>query len=152
MTLLVVRACPYNHSVDVYSFGIVLWELCTLQKPFGGYGPTQYVRRVVVGGERPSLENTAMRHHVKLQTLLRHCWSPFPSLRPSFQDIQPLLRAIQHATDNSLWRRVGSLPKALVCNNLAIHPVSAKVACVGRFKIIQPFTRRAKTCAVVHQC
>lgn len=28
---------PYNLSVDAYSFGILLWELSALEKPFDGF-------------------------------------------------------------------------------------------------------------------
>lgn len=35
-------------QVDMYSYGVVLWELCSLQKPFAGMSPYQHARKVSV--------------------------------------------------------------------------------------------------------
>ncbi|CAN0164791.1 unnamed protein product, partial [Hapterophycus canaliculatus] len=37
---------PYNEKADMYSYGIVLWELCTLQKPFAGMSSHEHARKV----------------------------------------------------------------------------------------------------------
>ncbi|GBG68332.1 hypothetical protein CBR_g2876 [Chara braunii] len=39
---------PYTHKVDVYSFGIVLWELCTAEWPFEGLSFVQLVHAIVL--------------------------------------------------------------------------------------------------------
>ncbi|KAK6787573.1 hypothetical protein RDI58_016098 [Solanum bulbocastanum] len=39
----VLRNEPSNEKCDVYSFGVILWELCTLQQPWGGMNPMQVV-------------------------------------------------------------------------------------------------------------
>jgi serine/threonine protein kinase len=36
----------YTESVDVYSFGILLWQLITCEKPFDGYTSEQLVKEV----------------------------------------------------------------------------------------------------------
>ena len=36
----------YTESVDVYSFGILLWQLITCEKPFDGYSSEQLVKEV----------------------------------------------------------------------------------------------------------
>jgi serine/threonine protein kinase len=36
-----VKEKPYTRKVDVYSFGIVLWELTTALLPFQGMTPVQ---------------------------------------------------------------------------------------------------------------
>ena len=86
---------PYNQSVDVYSFGILLWELCAADKPFYGFSSGKHMQLVVLGGERPSMDH----HHthawpMNLQWLIKRCWATAPEARPSFTTIKSVLRDI----------------------------------------------------------
>ena len=54
----VALARPYNHSVDTYSFGIILWQIVKGKVPFSGLGRRTYMENVVVGGERPRLDRS----------------------------------------------------------------------------------------------
>mmetsp|Transcript_24913 Transcript_24913/g.57483 ORF Transcript_24913/g.57483 Transcript_24913/m.57483 type:complete len:1009 (-) Transcript_24913:439-3465(-) len=62
---------PYNQKADVYSFGILLWELITYKKPFESLGRDSFYRRVVYGGERPQLHK---KWPPNLSKLLSDCW------------------------------------------------------------------------------
>ncbi|KAF5445490.1 hypothetical protein F2P56_034536 [Juglans regia] len=42
----VLRNEPANEKCDIYSFGVILWELSTLQQPWGGMNPMQVVGAV----------------------------------------------------------------------------------------------------------
>lgn len=42
----VAESRPYNEKVDVYSFGIVLWEMSTLKKPFDGMDRNRFFSEV----------------------------------------------------------------------------------------------------------
>lgn len=67
----VADARPYNHKVDVYSFGMIVWELLSYEKPFEGMDRQQFYERVVHGGERPPLSK---RLPVKWSQLITQCW------------------------------------------------------------------------------
>jgi serine/threonine protein kinase len=47
---------PYGFSADVYSFGILFWEIFTLQKPFPNYDTAKLLDKVVVAGKRPPFD------------------------------------------------------------------------------------------------
>ena len=83
---------PYDTSVDVYSFGILLHELTSLEKPFDGYSATRHMREVVMGGQRPRLDTPSTSWFpVKLQWLIKKCWSAKRSDRPTFSVIKQAL-------------------------------------------------------------
>jgi len=69
----VARKEPYHQSADVYSFGILLWEICTLEIPFDGYDPRMYLEQVVQGAERPRIPSKDVSPRVA--SIMRHCWS-----------------------------------------------------------------------------
>ena len=85
---------PYNASVDVYSFGILCWELCTLEKSFAGYSTGKHMQRVVNIGERPPMQLTTIQQSwpLALQRLVVRCWSPFADARPRFAEVVALLQ------------------------------------------------------------
>lgn len=47
---------PYNEKVDVYAFGLLLWEMLEDRRVFDGMGVTDFYERVVNAGARPNLD------------------------------------------------------------------------------------------------
>jgi serine/threonine protein kinase len=78
----------YDTRVDVYSFGIVLWELLTSRIPFDGYDVAQLPTLVVNEGLRPEIPADTP---LELAALMTSCWQDDPSRRPTFQQISQLL-------------------------------------------------------------
>ncbi|KAI2506953.1 protein tyrosine kinase [Fragilaria crotonensis] len=82
----------YGLPADVYSFGIVLHEICTLKTPFSHLRSVDAFRqKVALGGERPKLSSVK---HAGLRSLMQRCWDPIPDNRPSFTDIRIQLETI----------------------------------------------------------
>lgn len=53
----VAESTPYSEKVDVYSYGLVLWTMCTLKKPFGTMNRDEFYRKVVRGVTRPKINS-----------------------------------------------------------------------------------------------
>jgi len=87
----VAEGLPYNYSADVYSFGIILWELNSSKKPFEGLNRDLFYERIVHGGERPPLNRKWPR---ELSNLMAECWDADLRLRPTFRDIVRRLDAM----------------------------------------------------------
>lgn len=80
----VAEGLPYNHKADVYSFGIILWELNVGKKPFQGLNREQYYETVVHGGERPPLNK---KWPDELCSLISSCWGADIGKRPTFTQV-----------------------------------------------------------------
>ncbi|XP_077221085.1 protein kinase superfamily protein [Tasmannia lanceolata] len=83
-----IKEKPCTRKVDVYSFGIVLWELSTALVPFQGMTPVQAAYAVSEKNARPPLPENCSP---VLTNLIKRCWSANPSKRPDFSYIVSIL-------------------------------------------------------------
>jgi len=82
----------YSHKCDLWSFGVVCWELLTARVPFEGMAQTAVATKVALEGMRlPVPPRTPMR----LLRLIARCWSEAPEQRPAFDAVVVELQAIE---------------------------------------------------------
>lgn len=77
-------ASNYNEKIDVYAYGIVLWEMLCKKVPYTGLEPQQVIGQVLLNNIRPAIPKTAPEG---VANLIRMCWDRDPANRPSFQEI-----------------------------------------------------------------
>ena len=83
----------YTGAVDVYSFGIVLWELATRKTPWAEELPSNQVEFIeglnsaLQKGRRPELPDTMRTEQSAFVAVMEKCWAGDPTDRPAFSKV-----------------------------------------------------------------
>ncbi|KAK1258673.1 Serine/threonine-protein kinase CTR1 [Acorus gramineus] len=75
-----IRNEPFTEKCDIFSLGVIMWELCTLNRPWDGIPSVQVIYAVANEGTRLEIPEGP------LGKLISDCWSE-PEERPSCQEI-----------------------------------------------------------------
>ncbi|KAH3731811.1 Serine/threonine-protein kinase STY46 [Pelomyxa schiedti] len=86
----VTRGERYSSKVDVYSFGLILWELITGKLPFYDLDGTPASMHAAKG-KRPEMPSDC---HPQWAELIQLCWQDNPSRRPNFGQILETLSTL----------------------------------------------------------
>mmetsp|Transcript_11789 Transcript_11789/g.34614 ORF Transcript_11789/g.34614 Transcript_11789/m.34614 type:complete len:513 (-) Transcript_11789:187-1725(-) len=85
----VVMCKPYGPPADVFSFGILLWQILACDTPFEQFDPRDHTEQVVKGGYRPPVQGS---WPVMTRGILKECWDAEPKERPEFARIASVLK------------------------------------------------------------
>ncbi|XP_004302007.1 PREDICTED: serine/threonine-protein kinase EDR1-like [Fragaria vesca subsp. vesca] len=88
----VLRNENSNEKCDVYSFGVILWELATLKLPWSGMNPMQVVGAVGFQNRRLDIPKEV---DPPVARIIWQCWQTDPNLRPSFSELTVALKPLQ---------------------------------------------------------
>eukprot|EP00550_Attheya_septentrionalis_P006586 CAMPEP_0198289210 /NCGR_PEP_ID=MMETSP1449-20131203/7481_1 /TAXON_ID=420275 /ORGANISM="Attheya septentrionalis, Strain CCMP2084" /LENGTH=506 /DNA_ID=CAMNT_0043987507 /DNA_START=202 /DNA_END=1722 /DNA_ORIENTATION=- len=96
----VAKRLSYNQSADVYSFGILLYEICSLERPFQGYPCTRHMEEIVMGKQRPKIETGGCHSFwpESLVALIRKSWDDNAHVRPNFNEVMESLNQLLSRT------------------------------------------------------
>jgi len=78
----------YTEKADVYSYGVILWELSSRAQFFGHLKFMSALENSIIEGERPPIGRDVPE---EFATLIKRCWDGDPDKRPPFTEIVQIL-------------------------------------------------------------
>ncbi|KAL0821858.1 hypothetical protein ABMA28_005262 [Loxostege sticticalis] len=87
----VFEGSTYTEKCDVFSWGIILWEVLSRRKPFEEGGSAYRIMWAVHTGRRPDLIEGCPE---PIEQLMTQCWHKSPSERPSMAEVVELMSAL----------------------------------------------------------
>ncbi|XP_051127168.1 uncharacterized protein LOC127248715 [Andrographis paniculata] len=88
----VLRNEPSDEKADIYSFGVILWELVTHKIPWDNLNSMQVIGAVGFMNQRLEIPDGVDPQWV---SIIECCWHSEPQCRPSFQEIVEKLKDMQ---------------------------------------------------------
>ncbi|KAK7107890.1 mitogen-activated protein kinase kinase kinase 7-like isoform X3 [Littorina saxatilis] len=139
----VFEGSNYSEKCDVFSWGIIMWEVFTRRKPFDEIGgPAFRIMWAVHNGKRPPLIQSLPK---PLEVLMTKCWSGNPAERPAMSEVvrimvylfqffqgadQPLTIPRNSSVDSDEEFSLSNIPRSNIAtptNNDNVHMASPPI-------------------------
>ncbi|CAB4485338.1 unnamed protein product [Rhizophagus irregularis] len=93
---ILVHKDAINEKSDIYSLGVIFWELTSRSSPFDGLEGDHITYKILSGVREEPVPNT----NVKFIRLYQKCWEQEPDERPNIFEINETLSIIDSENDN----------------------------------------------------
>ncbi|GBC05439.1 hypothetical protein RclHR1_06220012 [Rhizophagus clarus] len=81
----IFKGGTFSKESDIYSLGMIMWELTTGCKPFANVEHNVDLIYEIIDGKRPEITNDTPEF---VANLMKKCWDPNPLKRPSIHQIR----------------------------------------------------------------
>ncbi|GBC08027.1 hypothetical protein RclHR1_07880001 [Rhizophagus clarus] len=86
----ILKCAKYSKESDIYSMGMIMWELTSGRKPFDNFEndvTESELTLYIINGERPEITNDTPEC---FSNLMKRCWDSNPTKRPSAKEIHEI--------------------------------------------------------------
>ncbi|GBB99171.1 hypothetical protein RclHR1_03440004 [Rhizophagus clarus] len=108
----VLQGQKYTKASDIYSFGMIMWELMTGRRPFCDKSHDADLIIEICDGLRPPIVTNASKGFIEL---MQKCWHSDPNERPNANDICSKLRSVKKDSQTKI---INSPDIGPITNNL----------------------------------
>lgn len=84
-----------SKSIDMYAFGIIMWEIIALKRPYADMNLAPLIQKVVSGGREDIPDDTPSC----ISSLIRKCWAQYSEDRPKASYVREMLINFQQSCD-----------------------------------------------------
>ncbi|KAJ0266748.1 hypothetical protein HA466_0006930 [Hirschfeldia incana] len=91
-----IKRKPHGRKADVYSFGLLLWEMVAGATPYEDMNPIQAAFAVVDKNLRPTIPEDCP---AAMKALIERCWSVAPDKRPDFWQVVKVLEQFEDSLE-----------------------------------------------------
>mmetsp|Transcript_35488 Transcript_35488/g.76632 ORF Transcript_35488/g.76632 Transcript_35488/m.76632 type:complete len:133 (+) Transcript_35488:1101-1499(+) len=114
---------PYGYSADIYSFGVMLWQMLTTEIPYEKFNQKMHANLVVAKGARPKIPDSLKPSSMK--DFLNSCWSQNMNRRPTAKAVSKYLKEeVQKIPGGVQIMRNNSARKSTFVNARALREVA----------------------------
>ncbi|XP_071689555.1 integrin-linked protein kinase 1-like [Rutidosis leptorrhynchoides] len=101
----------FDRGVDVYSFGLILFEMMEGVQPFYPKAPEEAVKLMCLDVNRPSFKIKSKYYPPDLKELIEECWYPNLAIRPKFSEVITRLdKIVGNCAKHGWWKDAFKLP------------------------------------------
>ena len=85
----VLRGKPYTKAADIYSFGIIMWEMTSGVPAFHDIPHDLQLSLVICKGVRPEITEGTMPEYAEI---MKRCWDNDPEKRPTAKELRRIFK------------------------------------------------------------
>lgn len=101
----------FDRGADVYSFGLILYEMMEGVQPFHPKPPEEAVKLMCIDVKRPPFKLKSKYYPPDLKELIEECWYPDLAIRPKFSEIIIRLdKIVGNCAKHGWWKDAFKLP------------------------------------------
>jgi len=123
----VLRRAPYTKEADIYSLGMIMWELSSNEAPYADRAHDYSLAEDICNGLRPPIISGTPKGYVA--AMLR-CWDAVPSRRPKVDDLLNVSYKWRYLSDGKApfqgpktkKVKTGHLVKSAINKTNSVHP------------------------------
>ncbi|PKC03445.1 kinase-like protein [Rhizophagus irregularis] len=97
----IFKGAAFSKESDIYSMGMIMWELTTGCKPFASIRHDANLVYEIIDGERPEITHDTPECFANL---MKSCWDSNPSERPSALEVAKALSSIKATNDLQFYQ------------------------------------------------